>query len=260
MAMRVAVDIGGTFTDLVCLDETTGGIVEEKAHTTPANFADGVIDAIKSARIGLAEVKYFVHGTTVVINALTERKGAKTALITTKGFRDVLEIGRANRPDMYNYFYKKPTPYVPRRLRLEINERVDHLGQVLKPVQADEVRSLAASLKEEAVTAVAVCLLNSYANSHHEEEVRDILAEAAPEIEITISSELLKVWREYERTSTTVLNAYVKPAARLYLDTLATSLEELGLREEPHAMQSNGGAATFGRTREIATIKPPTKQ
>jgi N-methylhydantoinase A len=251
MAMRVAVDIGGTFTDFVCLDEETGGIIEEKAHTTPANFADGVIHAVDNSKIDLAEVRYFVHGTTVVINAITERKGAKTALITTKGFRDVLEIGRANRPDMYNYFYKKPVPYVPRHLRLEIDERVDYLGRVLRPVRAEEVRALSPLLRKEGVTAIAVCLINSYANSGPEEEVRDILAASVPEMEITISSELLRVWREYERTSTTVLNAYVKPAARLYMDALAAALEKMGLTEEPHAMQSNGGTATFGRAKEV---------
>ncbi|MDR3164952.1 MAG: hydantoinase/oxoprolinase family protein [Synergistaceae bacterium] len=251
MPMRVSVDIGGTFTDFVCLDEETGNVIEEKAHTTPANFADGVINAIGKAKADLAEVRYFVHGTTVVINAITERKGAKTALITTKGFRDVLEIGRANRPDMYNYFYRKPVPYVPRHLRLEIDERVDYLGRVLRPVRPDKVRTLSPLLREEGVTAVAVCLLNSYANSKPEEDVRDILAEAVPEMEITISSELLKVWREYERTSTTVLNAYVKPAARLYMDTLSGALEKMGLAEEPHAMQSNGGTATFGRAKEV---------
>jgi len=251
MSKRVAVDIGGTFTDFVCLDETSGDIIEGKVHTTPANFADGVINAVKKSGVSLAEVQYFVHGSTVVINAVTERKGAKTALVTTKGFRDVLEIGRANRPDMYNYFYRKPVPYVPRHLRFEVNERVDYLGNVLTPVQAAEIKQLAAKIKAEGVTAVAVCLLNSYANSAPEEEVGRILAAELPEAEVTISSELLKVWREYERTSTTVLNAYVKPAARLYLDTLEHSLKELGLKEEPHAMQSNGGTATFGRAKEV---------
>jgi len=249
--MRVAVDIGGTFTDFVCLDETTGRIIEEKAHTTPANFADGVIHAVKKSGISLDEVTYFVHGTTVVINAVTERKGAKTALVTTKGFRDVLEIGRANRPDMYNYFYKKPVPYVPRYLRFEVDERVDFEGRVLKPADPAEIKAIAAALKREGIEAVAVCLLNSYANPETEQLTGRLLAAELPEAEITVSSDLLKVWREYERTSTTVLNAYVKPAARLYLDTLKSTLKELGLTEEPHAMQSNGGTATFDRAKEI---------
>ena len=251
MPKRVAIDIGGTFTDFVCLDEQTGAIIEEKAHTTPANFADGVIDAIRKSGISLAEVKYFVHGTTVVINAVTERNGAKTALLTTKGFRDVLEIGRANRPDMYNYFYKKPTPYVPRYLRFEADERVDYAGDVLKALDADELKRIAAQMREEGVEAVAICFLNSYANAAPEEQAAQILAAELPDVEITTSSSLLKVWREYERTSTTVLNAYVKPAARLYLDTLESCLKEMGMREEPHAMQSNGGTATFGRAKEI---------
>jgi N-methylhydantoinase A len=251
MNSRVAVDIGGTFTDLVCLDETTGEILEEKAHTTPSNFASGVIDAVRKAGLSLDEIKYFVHGTTVVINAITERKGAKTALLTTKGFRDVLEIGRANRPDMYNYFYKKPVPFVPRRLRYEADERVDSAGTVLRPVDEAEIRAVAERMKHEKVEAVAICFINSYANSESEESAAAWLSAALPGVEITASSSLFKVWREYERTSTTVLNAYVKPAAGLYLNTLEDSLKKLGLAEEPHAMQSNGGTATFGRAREV---------
>lgn len=251
MTIRTAIDIGGTFTDIVCLDETTGRIIEEKAHTTPANFADGVIDAVRKSGVSLAEVKYFVHGTTVVINAVTERKGAKTALVTTKGFRDVLEIGRANRPDMYNYFYKKPVPYVPRRLRYEIDERVDFKGGILREINEDEVRRIAAAIRAEGVAAVAVCFINSYANSGPEETVAGILREELPGVDISVSSGLLKIWREYERASTTVLNAYVRPAARLYLDTLENSLKRLGFEGEPYAMQSNGGTATFGMAKEL---------
>ena len=251
MTVRMAVDIGGTFTDIVCLDEASGAIIEEKAHTTSENFAGGVADAIKKTGVSLADVEYFVHGTTVVINAITERKGAKTALVTTKGFRDVLEIGRANRPDMYNYFYKKPEPYVPRYLRCEVNERVDFKGNVIQKLDVDEVRKVAGRLRSEGVTAIAVCFLNSYANPEPEETAAKILAEELPGAEITASSGLLRIWREYERTSTTVLNAYVKPAANLYLDTLGNSLKALGLAAEPYAMQSNGGAATFSRAKEI---------
>jgi N-methylhydantoinase A len=254
MNSRVAVDIGGTFTDLVCLNEATGEIVEEKTHTTPSNFADGVIDAISKAGLSLDEVKYFVHGTTVVINAITERKGAKTALLTTKGFRDVLEIGRANRPDMYNYFYRKPVPYVPRRLRYEADERADSAGTILKAADEAEIREIAEQMRREGVEAVAICFINSYANSESEERAAACLSSALPGVEITASSSLFKVWREYERGSTTVLNAYVKPAARLYLNTLEESLKNLGLREEPYAMQSNGGTATFGRAREVPIV------
>ncbi|MGB9826320.1 MAG: hydantoinase/oxoprolinase N-terminal domain-containing protein, partial [Desulfofundulus sp.] len=251
MSLRIAVDIGGTFTDFVCLNEETGQLIDEKAHTTPENFANGVINAIKKTGIDLAETVYFVHGTTVVINAVTERKGAKTALVTTRGFRDVLEIGRANRPDLYNYFYKKPRPFVPRHLRFEVDERLNYKGEVLKGVSEDEVVAIARKIREEGVTAVAVCLLHSYANPEHERMVGRILARELPGVEITISSDLIKEWREYERTSTTVLNAYVKPAATRYLDTLQERLEEMGLKVEPHAMLSNGGTATFARSKEV---------
>jgi N-methylhydantoinase A len=251
VSIRVAVDIGGTFTDFVSLDEETGTIIEEKAHTTPENFAVGVIDAVKKSGISLSEVSYFVHGTTVVINAVTERKGAKTALITTKGFRDALEIGRANRPDMYNYFYKKPEPYVPRYLRFEVDERMNYKGEVLKEAKEAEIVEIARKLKAEEVTAVAVCFINSYANPEHERLVGRVLERELPGVEVTLSCNLLKEWREYERTSTTVLNAYVKPAARKYLDTLRDELVRMGLTEEPHAMQSNGGTATFARAKEV---------
>lgn len=251
MHVRVAVDIGGTFTDLVSLNEETGAIIEEKAHTTPENFAVGVLDAVKKSGVDLKDVAYFVHGTTVVINAITERKGAKTALITTKGYRDALEIGRANRPDMYNLYYKKPVPYVPRHLRYEADERFNFKGEVLKGIREEEVVQIARKIKEENVQAVAVCFLHSYANPEHERLVGRILERELPGVEVTLSSNLLKEWREYERTSTTVLNAYVKPAARKYLDTLQEEMEKMGLREEPHAMQSNGGTATFARAKEV---------
>ncbi|MDQ0286504.1 N-methylhydantoinase A [Desulfofundulus luciae] len=251
MSLRIAIDIGGTFTDFVCLNEETGQVIDEKAHTTPENFANGVINAIEKTGIDLAQTVYFVHGTTVVINAVTERKGAKTALVTTKGFRDVLEIGRANRPDLYNYFYKKPRPFVPRHLRFEVDERLNYKGEVLKSVSEEEVVEIAKKIKKEGVAAVAVCLLHSYANPEHERLVGRILARELPGVEITISSDLIKEWREYERTSTTVLNAYVKPAATRYLDTLQERLEEMGLKVEPHAMLSNGGTATFARSKEV---------
>ena len=247
MSLRVAVDIGGTFTDFVSMNEETGEIIEEKAHTTPENFAVGVINALKKSGVNLGEVSYFVHGTTVVINAVTERKGAKTALITTKGFRDALEIGRANRPDMYNFYYRKPKPYVPRYLRFEVDERLNFKGEVLKELKEEEVVRIAEKINVE---AVGVCLMNSYANPVHERLIGEILERELPGVEVTISSNLLKEWREYERTSTTVLNAYVKPASRRYLDTLQQEMIKMGLKEEPHAMQSNGGTATFAGQRE----------
>ena len=167
--MRVASDIGGTFTDLFYHDERSGDMGFAKASTTPDDFARGVIDAIEKARLDAAQAAFFVHGSTVVINALTERKGARTGLITTRGFRDVLEIGRANRPDMYNFSYRKPKPFVPRHLRLEVEERVSYRGEVLEPLHEEELRAVVRRLKEEGVEAIAICFLHSYANPSHEQ-------------------------------------------------------------------------------------------
>jgi len=163
MAKRVAIDIGGTFTDFVGLDEETGEILLEKALTTPHNFAEGVINTISKAGADPREFRQFVHGTTVVINALTERKGAKVALITTKGFRDVLEIQRANRPDMYNLFYQKPKPFVPRRFRFEVRERVNFRGEVLQPLVEEDVVKAVEACKAAGIEAIAVCYIHAYA-------------------------------------------------------------------------------------------------
>ena len=250
MALRVAVDIGGTFTDLVTLNEETGELREEKAHTTPANFGLGVLDALRKARVPMGEVTYFTHGTTVVINAITERKGARTALVTTRGFRDVIEITRCNRPDIYNLRYEKPQPFVPRYLRFEITERCNGRGEVLTPLAEEEVRQVAARCRDLGVEAIAVCFLHSWANPAHEKRCGEILRQELPAVSVTLSCELISEWREYERTSTTVINAYVQPASRRYLTSLSRDLAELGLRCEPYAMQSNGGTATFPRAME----------
>ncbi len=250
MPIRVAIDIGGTFTDLISLDEETGAITEEKAHTTPANYARGVLDSIEQAEISLEEASYFIHGTTVVINALTERKGARTALITTRGFRDVLEIGRSRRPDMYNYYFRKPEPFVRRGLRYEVTERVDTEGHVVTPLAEEELKEIIEDCKQQEVEAIAVCFLHSYSNPDHEERCQELLEQELPGVSVTISSELIREWREFERTSTTVLNAYVQPQARTYLDTLEEELQQKGLQIDPHAMQSNGGSATFDMSRK----------
>ena len=244
--MRVASDIGGTFTDLVFLDEVTGKVGMAKVSTTPANFARGVIDSIRKAAVQAAEANYFVHGSTIIINAITERKGVKTGLITTKGFRDVLEIGRANRPDIYNMYYTKPKPFVPRYLRLEAKERVNYKGEELEPLRKADVRAAVERFKAEGVESIAVCFLHSYANPSHEIECGEILNELAAEIPLTLSHQITQEWREYERTSTAVLNSYIHPIARVYLDNLQEDLETLGLRPRSlHVMQSNGGSATF---------------
>jgi N-methylhydantoinase A len=251
MSTRTAIDIGGTFTDLVYLDETTGQVGLKKTSTTPTHFEEGVITVVKEAE--LHDVLFLAHGTTVIINTLTERKGASTALITTRGFRDVLEIQRANRPDLYNLLFTKPEPFVPRRLRLEVTERVSYKGEILTPLAEDDVRAAVAEARRQGVEAIAICFLHSYANPLHEQRAVAIVREEWPEIAITASHELTNEWREFLRTSTAVLDAYVKPVARRYLDALSTRLDEVGIdRQARYAMQSNGGVSRF----EMASRTP----
>lgn len=246
--MRVATDIGGTFTDLVSLDKQ-GKISIAKSHTTPPNFEQGVIDVIAKSRVHPGEIEAFFHGTTVIINALTERKGAKTGLITTKGFRDVLEIGRANRPDLYNVRFEKPKPFVPRFLRREVDERLNYRGEVLVPLNRGDVEAAVAYFQKEGVEAIAVAYLHSYANPVHEQETVQLIQELWPEVAVTASYEVTKEWREYERTSTAVLNSYVKPVASRYIDKLDAKLKELGMHAKKYIMQSNGGTTTFDQSK-----------
>jgi len=251
MARWIATDIGGTFTDLVAFDEVTGAITVAKALTTPSELARGVLDAVAVADMSLSEVENFVHGCTVVINAITERKGVKTALVTTAGFRDVLEIGRGNRPDMYNLLYHKPTPFVPRELRFEVPERINFQGQVLEPLDLGALHGIAEQCRDAGVQAVAVCLLHAYANPVHEEACRERLAELLEGVSITTSSAITREWREYERTTTTVLNGYVKPVVDRYLDALEDGLNRAGFGGQLSIMQSNGGTASFSVGREL---------
>jgi N-methylhydantoinase A len=250
VSLHVATDIGGTFTDLVSFDEATQAIEIAKASTTPARFADGVLDSFAAGNVPLAGVDHLVHGTTIVINALTERHGARTALVTTRGFRDVLEIGRGNRPDMYNLLCEKPVPFVPRRRRFEVTERVDRHGAVLVPLRLDDLDAIAEACREQSVEAIAVCLLHSYAHPEHERAVRDALSEQLPVVPVTISSDVTREWREYERTSTAVLNSYVRPVVDGYLDDLGRRLEAGGLTGSFHVMQSNAGTASVRAARE----------
>jgi N-methylhydantoinase A len=241
---RVAVDIGGTFTDLVHFDAEARAVGVAKAATTPGRFEDGVMDALGEA--GLDGAGFIAHGTTVIINALTERKGATTALITTRGFRDVLEIQRANRPDLYNLLYRKPEPFVRRRLRLEVTERISYKGEVLTALDEDDVRAAVASARTLGAKAVAISFLHSYANAVHERRAAELVREEWPEAVVTCSHELTREWREYDRTSTAVLDAYVKPVAARYLTALADRLETAGVpRGAGHCMQSNGGVSRF---------------
>lgn len=254
MAYRVGTDVGGTFTDLVLWDEDTGEISVFKTPSTPRNPADGVFDGIKNFEEKTGQIAYFAHGTTVGTNAVLERKGAKTALITTKGFRDVIEIGRQSRgwpkPKIYDLFIDKPDPLVSRNLRFEVDERIDHKGDIVKSIDAEEIKQLSLALKEADIKCIAICFLFSYANNEHELEVKDIISEALPNIFISTSSEVLPEYREYERFSTTVLNSYVQPLVSGYLEDLKTRSGKAGILTAIHIMQSNGGLMTIEAAKE----------
>jgi N-methylhydantoinase A len=238
--MRVAVDIGGTFTDLVSVDDD-GRVQRSKSLTTPHDLARGIEDCLNHAGIDVAAANFFVHGSTVTVNAVLEHKGAKTGLITTEGFRDVYEIGRGNRPEGYNLFFKRPVPLVPRDLRLEVHERLYATGEVLTPLDEKSAASTIAALKAAAVESIAVCLLHSYANPVHEKRLGELLREQFPQAYVSLSHEILREFREYERTSTTVLNSYVGPLVSRYLVSLEKMLGAGGFRGTFRVMQSNGG-------------------
>ncbi len=253
--VRVATDVGGTFTDLVYFenDPATGEqrIRTAKVDTTPPNFAQGVLNVIRKAEIDLGTVDFLAHGTTVVINALTERRGVKSGLITTQGFRDVLEIARANRPDYFNLKWVKPAPFVPRYLRREISGRLHTNGQEREPLDLSQIAGILEAFRADKVEAVAICLLHAYANPAHEQAVLAHVRELWPEVSVVASHQITREWREYERSSTTVLSAYVQPIAARYLDDLASGLREGGYKAPLYIMQSNCGVDSVEHARDI---------
>jgi N-methylhydantoinase A len=238
--MRIAVDIGGTFTDLAAIDDE-GRIHRSKSLTTPDDLARGIQECLSAANIAVETAGFFVHGSTVTINAVLERTGARTGLITTRGFRDVYEIGRGNRPEGYNLFFKRPVPLVPRDLRVEVDERLYATGEVLTPLDEGSGAQAIASLKGARVESVAVCLLHAYANPAHEKRLGELLRRQLPDAYVSLSHEILREFREYERTSTTVLNSYVGPLVSRYLVSLEKMLARSGFRGTFRVMQSNGG-------------------
>lgn len=239
MTIRVATDIGGTFTDLVYLEN--GVINAVKVDTTPPHFEKGLLNAVAKSGVDYADIEFFAHGSTVVINTLTERKGVKTALLTTRGFRDVLEIARGNTPDIFNTYYRKPPPFVPRHLRLEVDERLNYRGDVITPLNLDELPGILDALRMEGVEAIAICLLHAYCNPVHEQQLMAAINESWPQVAVIASHQVSRALREYERSNTTVLSAYVMPPTRDYLDNLSAHLTEKGLRPFPFIMKSNGG-------------------
>jgi N-methylhydantoinase A len=242
---RLAIDIGGTFTDLFYYDDKTQEVRAEKALTTPRDLTEGVLRTLEMAEIEPHKVSFFVHGGTTVINAITERKGVKTALVTTAGFRDVLEIGRGNRPDLYNFRFRKPEPFVPRHLRFEVRERVDPRGNIIEPLNTADLAAVVAQCRAEKVQAVAILFLHSYATPEHERACAAYLRKHMPEVAVTASHEVTREWREYERANTAVLNAYVQPIVQSYLGSLDERLHAHGLSCPFLAMQSNGGTTSF---------------
>ena len=242
---RVSTDVGGTFTDLVYFetDLETGvqTVRTEKSDTTPPDFEKGVLNVLEKAKVDVGSVDFFAHGTTVVINALTERKGAKVGLITTKGFRDSIEIGRGNRPDFFNLRYKKPAPFVERYLRREIVERMDYHGNEVTPLDLASLDETLALFRAEGIEAIAISLLHAYANPDHEIRLKAEVEARWPEVTVVASHQITREWREYERTNTAILSAYVQPKAQRYLEKLESGLTGKGYAGQLFIMQSNCG-------------------
>lgn len=247
--MRASSDVGGTFTDLVyySVDPSTGQcgeVMTAKADTTPPNFEQGVLDTLTKSSVPIAEMEFFAHGSTVVINALTERKGVKTALITTRGFRDVIEIARGNRPDLFNFNFRKPKPFVERYLRAELDERVTYRGAIKRRVDLSPLAGILQRFREDGVEAIAVAFLHAYVEPSNEIAVVSEIRRLWPEVSVLASHEVSREWREYERTNTTVLSAYVHPITERYINRLEDRLAAGGYSNPLYMMQSNGGIAT----------------
>jgi N-methylhydantoinase A len=255
MAARLGVDIGGTFTDLVVVDETTGAVRVGKVLTTPKDPAHGVEQGVQAllgdAGVAAGAVHAVVHGTTLATNALIERKGARTALLTTAGFRDTLEIRSEGRYDMYDLFIDPPAPLVPRHLRREVSERLLADGRVLRPLDEAAARRVVIALADEGVEALAICLLHAYVNPVHERRLAAIVRDVAPDLPVSCSSDVVPEIREYERTSTTSANVYVVPLMARYLHDLEQRLVDLGLPGQLYVMQSSGGIALPEEARRL---------
>lgn len=244
MTVRIGADVGGTFTDIILIDDQ-GKLWTHKVPSSPPDYQVAVLEAIEQllrvTGISGEAVREVAHGTTVATNAVLEHRGALTALITTRGFRDVLELRRIRAPQMYDLFWDKPAPLVERYLRLELDERMSADGQVLKPIQTQELEALAQTLRREGVESLAVCLLHSYAYPRHEQRVAEFMHAHLPDVPISLSYEILPERQEYERTATTVVNAYVRPLMQNYLSALRGGLGAQGIEAPLLIMQSAGG-------------------
>lgn len=247
---RVAIDVGGTFTDVVTLDGETAQLTFDKVPTTPTHPEEGVLHGFEASGAPMTGIGNFIHGTTLGLNALLTRRGARTGIVTTKGFRDVYLLGRTDRIPMYDFKYRKPASLVERQHITEVSERLDFEGNVLTPFDEESAVAAARAIRDMDLDSVAVCFLHSYVNPAHEVRMAEILKAEAPDVVVTISSDLSRQLREYERTSTAVLDAYIKPIVRSYLASLEGVISDRGFDGQFLMMRSGGGAMTAATAKE----------
>lgn len=252
MSYLLGIDVGGTFTDFSCFDTERGTLIHHKTSSTPWDPSEAIVRGIREILdiygIRPEEIGYLAHGTTVATNALIQRRGGRTALITTKGFRDLLEIGRQTRPSLYEMDKVNADPLVPGDLNFEVTERILYDGRVYRPLDEGEVREVALKIKEKRVDAVAICTLFSFANPQHERRIAQIVAQECPQIYISTSSDLVPEFRESSRMSTTVVNAYLGPVMREYVNRFCRSIQSLGIETSPYVTQSNGSIISIQET------------
>lgn len=252
---RVGIDIGGTFTDIIFIGKD-GSTITKKVLSTPDDYSRGILTGVNELLtdndLSASSIEEVVHGSTIVTNACIELTGAKVGLITTKGFRDILELGRGRMPVMYDLSWQKPVPLAPRYLRLEVDERINTKGEIIRPLDMDEAKAVINKLISYGVESVAVCLFNSPKNPIHEQKIGQLLKERAPELYVSLSTEVLPLLKEYERTSETTVNAYVMPLVSTYLKSLRQNLIENGVKAPLYVMQSSGGMITP----EVAAERP----
>ena len=257
--LRIGIDVGGTFTDLVALAD--GRLLGRKVPSTPADFSTAVLNGLSLLLEDVGalgtDVSEVIHGTTVATNAIIQKQGATTGLITTKGFRDILEIGRLRTPRLYDLTWRKPPPLVPRRLRIEADERVMTDGTVDRPLDEESVRTAARILVERGVQSIAICFINAFANPSHERRAADLVRSVAPEVAVSVSHQILPEMREYERTSTTVIDAYIRPVVDGYLSALEDGLRHQGVETPLLIMQSSGGlmSSAVARDRPVFIVE-----
>lgn len=252
MSYMIGVDVGGTFTDFSVFNQETGELFNYKDSSTPADpsraIVKGVQDVLEIKQAGPQEVSYLAHGTTVGTNALIEKKGCRLGLITTKGFKDLMEIGTQRRPSLYNLQAQKPYPLVPAGLNCTVTERIRYDGSIETPLDEEETRQVVRYLKNQGVAAIAVCTLFSFINPVHEERIEEIIHEEFPEAYVTVSSKLAPEFREFSRMSTTVMNSYLGPVMKKYVNNFRDSIAGIGIGVEPYVTQSNGSIISIKET------------